>query len=113
MKYLLYDFSNLAHRTFHVVNERDKDSRKQMIMSGIAYALYDIHIRIKPDKSVFIYDSNSWRKKIFESYKANRQDKYEQDLEGQEIIYNVIQDFYEFTDMTNAYTLKYPDISFF
>lgn len=109
MKYLLFDFSNLAHRTFHVVSEREKNSRRNYIMCGIANAILDIYDIIEPDKCVFIYDSNSWRKKIFERYKANRENAYGDDLEGKEIIYNVIQDFYEFTDMSNAYTLKYPD----
>lgn len=110
MKYLLFDFSNLAHRTFHVVSEKDKDSRRQMIMSGIAFSIFDIYERISPDKCVFVFDSNSWRKKIFDQYKANRQDAYANDLEGQEIIYNVIADYYEFIDeKTDAFALKYPD----
>lgn len=114
MKYLLFDFSNLAHRIFHIVTERDLETRRNQIMCGIAYSINDIYakfagIQNEDVKSVFIFDSNSWRKKVFESYKANRAQAYKDDLEGQELMYNIINDYREFIETTNAYCLKYPD----
>ena len=109
MKYLLYDFSNFAHRSFHIVDERDEELRKQYIMGGLLTFIYDIYCKIQPDKNVYIFDSNSWRKKINSAYKANRETVFGADLEGKELIFNIISTFYEFIKNTNAYALKVAD----
>lgn len=109
MKYLLYDFSNFAHRSYHIVSERDPDLRSQYIMVGLLSFIYDIYCRFLPDKNVYVFDSNSWRKKIYESYKANRQEMFGDDLDGKEMIFNIISSFYEFINTTNAYALKVAD----
>lgn len=109
MKYLLYDFSNFAHRSYHIVSERDINLRSQYIMSGLLSFMYDIYCRFLPDKNVYMFDSNSWRKKIYELYKANRQEMFGDDLDGKEMIFNIISLFYEFIKSTNAYALKVAD----
>jgi hypothetical protein len=75
---VVIDFSNILHSSFHTSSVRFDKSLKS---SHEKYAMWryillnqiaNIKTTLNPDELTLAIDSNSWRKKDFEFYKANR-----------------------------------------
>ena len=109
MKFCLMDISNLIHRSKHVVSHYDSfDDCVGMVLSIAFNSIRKSFQAFEADHVVACFDSKSWRKDVFEKYKADRvKDSSPLKIEQDEIIYTVIDDLYSyFKDRTNVTVLK-------
>ena len=110
MKYLIIDTQNLFHRAIFVTRgdaEQKATLGLHIMISSIAAAwkLFDA------DHIVFTLEGRSWRKTIYEEYKANRKiaqlQKMPREKEDDEVIFSMLNEFISFLEnKTNTTVLR-------
>jgi hypothetical protein len=80
MRYLIFDISNLLHRTFFVQRDVDEETLTGLATHGALVTLNKYYKMYKPNKVICAFDRSSWRKEYTASdkciskkpYKGNR-----------------------------------------
>jgi 5'-3' exonuclease len=92
---LLVDFYNLVYRTLHVAfYQVPEDTEFQYWKYLMINSLFASLKQFKPNKVIFAIDMyNSWRKKIYKEYKANRKEQRDKSKIDYKKFYEVLDDF--------------------
>lgn len=95
-KYMLVDFSQIAWASFHTQVKNDHQLRGFAEKKAFwKYIMFNMILKsknlFKPNQTIMCADSRSWRKEVFEFYKANR-------VSSGEKTDPVLQDFFETID---------------
>lgn len=124
MKFCIIDVSNLVHRAKHAImpaasrgpsymgydyDDQPAEDYTGLIMHSVFISLKKAVEKFGADHCVACFDSRSWRREVYEDYKANRRDKKKTDKEEEEheLINNIIDELHDFFhDFTNVTVLK-------
>lgn len=110
-KFVLVDAMNLFHRAKHVVPNGDIDQRIGMSLHIVFNALRKSWRDLGGDHVVFCLEGRSWRRHVYEPYKANRAmeqlKKTKRELEDDQLFFEAFNDFCEFVkEKTNCTVLQ-------
>jgi 5'-3' exonuclease len=114
MKYILVDTLNTFFRAKHAINARaDAYTKVGFSLHVTLAAVNKIQKRFKADHTVFLLEGKSWRKDIYDPYKANRTldrlKKTEEELEEDALYWEVFEDFTKYlSTKTNCSVLRHP-----
>ena len=75
MTYILVDTTNMFFRAKHVVRGDDLDTKIGMAMHIMFTSVNKVWRDFAGKHVVFCFEGHSWRKKVYEPYKKNRQEK--------------------------------------
>ena len=75
MTYILVDTTNMFFRAKHVVRGDDLDTKIGMAMHIMFTSVNKVWRDFAGKHVVFCFEGRSWRKKVYEPYKKNRQEK--------------------------------------
>lgn len=108
--YLIIDTSNMLHRAWHVTSG-DVWTRVGLTIHIMLNSIRKSWIKFGADHVVFCIDGRSWRRAVYEPYKANRTAKLSrksaQELEEDQILFASIKNFIDFIDThTNCTVLQ-------
>lgn len=112
MRYALIDFNNLVQRAKHVIHDYSSPEEfVGMTMTVVFNSMRKAFNKFKSDHAVICMDSYSWRKEIYEQYKANRVQKEknatEEDVAKHEYTKRVMRDLGAFLrEYTNVTVLE-------
>ena len=108
--YLIIDTSNMLHRAWHVTSG-DVWTRVGLTIHIMLNSIRKSWIKFDADHVIFCIDGRSWRRSIYEPYKANRavtlSKKSPQEQEEDQILFAGINNFIDFIDTrTNCTVLR-------
>lgn len=108
MKYCLVDASNLIYRARHVQEMHEAEEVVALCLHTAFMSMRKVFFKFGADHVVACFDKGSWRKALFEEYKAHRSENLtKKEEEIRESIYEVCDKFYEFLDQqTNVTALR-------
>lgn len=116
MKFAIIDINNLVHRAKHVIQNYDSfDECVGLVLTIVFNSIKKTYDRFGAEHCVACFDSYSWRKKLYEGYKANREKDFNnlslQKIEEHDIIKTVLNDLRHFLkDFTNVTVLDAESI---
>jgi|GEM_PF-702361 len=114
MKYILVDTLNTFFRAKHAINPRaDLETKVGFCLHVLLAAINKIQKKFDADHTVFMLEGRSWRKDVYDPYKANRTleklKKTEEEIEEDELLFEVLSDFTKYIDeQTNCTVLRHP-----
>lgn len=111
-RYILVDALNMFYRVIHANGQADIDSRVGMSMHVLMNSLKKCHTDLKGDHVVICCDGRSWRKSVYEPYKANRKlaraQLSQREQEDQQILHEAFDKMIEFfNEKTNCTVLAH------
>jgi len=112
-KFVIVDAMNLFHRAKHVAHRGDIDMRIGMALHITFNGLRKAWRDLGADHVVYCLEGHSWRKHVYEEYKANRVmaklKKSPRELEDDELFFEAFNDLNQFIkDKTNCTVLQCP-----
>lgn len=112
--YLVIDTQNLFMRVRHGVRAPDIDQLVGMALHIILTSIKKVWNDFDGAHTVFCLEGRSWRKDVYEPYKANRKvaaaQRTQREVEEDEVFFEVMDDFIEFLrNKTNCTVLKHPN----
>ena len=116
MKFAIIDINNLVHRSKHVIQNYDSfDECVGLVLTIVFNSIKKTYDRFGAEHCVACFDSYSWRKGLYEGYKANREKDFNnlspQKIEEHQIIKTVLNDLrYFLKDFTNVTVLDAESI---
>ena len=110
-KFVIVDAMNLFHRAKHVAHRGDIDMRIGMALHITFNGLRKAWRDLGADHVVYCLEGHSWRKHVYEEYKANRVmaklKKSKRELEDDELFFEAFNDLNQFIkEHTNATVLR-------
>jgi len=112
-KFVIVDAMNLFHRAKHVAHRGDIDMRIGMALHITFNGLRKAWRDLGGDHVVFCLEGHSWRKHVYEDYKANRitaqLKKTQRERDDDELFFEAFNELNKFIkDKTNATVLQCP-----
>ena len=112
-KFVIVDAANLVHRAKHVAHRGDIDMRIGMALHITFNGLRKAWRDLGGDHIVFCLEGTSWRKHVYDDYKANRivakLKKTRRELEDDELFFEAFDDLNAFIkEKTNCTVLQCP-----
>ena len=112
-KYILVDAMNMFHRAKHVVHGADIDTRIGMALHIMFNSLRKGYRDLGGQHIVYCLEGHSWRKGVYEKYKANRVvaqlAKSQRERDDDEMFFEAFNELNKFIlEQTNATVLQCP-----
>jgi 5'-3' exonuclease len=111
--FLIVDAMNVLFRAKFATNEKDP----QMIAGLTLHIMFKILMRssnlLGVDHIVFCFEGKSWRHKVYPPYKAHRKIERlkmtDEEIEAEENMFKMFDDFQTFLTTTNVTVLQHPE----
>jgi len=112
--YLIIDTQNLFMRVRHGVRAPDTDQQFGMALHTIFNSIKMVWNQFEGSHTVFCLEGRSWRKDVYEPYKANRKaaaiKRTPREVEEDNLFFEVMDGFVQFISKnTNCTVLRHPN----
>jgi len=112
--FLIIDSSNMFHRSRHVTHGTI-DTKLGMSLHIMFNSIKKMWNKFNCDHIIFAFEGKSWRKSVYQPYKANRSDKKAQlspkELEEDKLFWETFNELQSFiTNSTNCTVLQHPEL---